>query len=527
MIRDLADYPDGSVLETDVVLVGAGPAGIALANELQTSHLQVILVEGGGLEMEEASQDLNATRSVGLTHRHGEDGRARAFGGAGKLWAGQCLRLDEIDFTRRSWVPFSGWPFDRETLTDFYGRAETFFRVNGEVYDERVYDRFGIDPPRWATPELQSMFTVYTPELDVGATWKSRIASAPNVLLLVHANVTEIALGDSTEFSHVAVKTLSGTRAKVKAKVAVLCTGGLENPRLLLMSRGQHPDGLGNARGQVGRYFQEHPNGFTAEIVTGAETAATLQEKFRILYAKDGLRYFPKFRLGAETQRREEVLNCNASLLFEYPDGSGIGALQEIVRSFRKRELPDGLAGKLANLVRDSPEVLRALLLWARSGRSPSGKPSRIQLQCYVEQAPTPESRVCLSEETDALGLPLIAVDWHMTGLEIRTLRVLTQTVRSEFARLDLGTVVPFDWLSLGSGWEENLADCAHHCGTTRMADSPERGVVDANCKVFGLEGLYVCGSSVFPTSGYANPTLTILALSIRLADHLKATLPK
>jgi choline dehydrogenase-like flavoprotein len=131
---------------------------------------------------------------------------------------------------------------------------------------------------------------------------------------------------------------------------------------------------------------------------------------------------------------------------------------------------------------------------------------------------------VLLAERTDRFGLPLLAVDWHMTDLEIKTLQVLTETVRSEFARLGLGEVLPAEWLSANS-WQEHLADCAHHCGTTRIAADPRHGVVDENCMVFGVDGLYCGGSSVFPTSGYANPTLTIVAMSIRLADHLKLAL--
>ena len=521
MITDLRDYPADSELEADMCIVGTGPAGIALAFEFAGSDVSVLLLEAGGLELDPGNDELNEVECIGLPHRESKVGRARAFGGAGKLWAGQCLRLDRIDFERRDWVPSSGWPITPEQLDPFYERAESFFRVSGEVYDQRNYVRFGIDPPRWNPSSLASMFTVYTPELDVGLAWRSRLAEPANVRLVLHANVVDIrTTPNGAAVSLVQVQTLEGKRAQVRAKTIVLCAGGLENARLLLAARQDRPHGLGNDTDQVGRYFQEHPNTLTATI--SLEHADLLQSKFRMLYGKDGRRYFPKFRLGEATQRKEEVLNCNASLLFEYPEDSGIAALQEIFRAVRDRRLPDRPVQRAWSLLRHAGEVGQAIALRARSGQSPSGKPSAIQLQCYLEQAPNPESRITLSNRKDKLGTPVLAVDWDITALELKTLRVLTDTVRNEFDRLGLGAVQRLSWLD-EPGWELRLNDCAHHCGTTRMAETAATGVVNADCEVFGVQGLYVCGSSVFPTAGYANPTLTIVALAIRLADRLKA----
>jgi choline dehydrogenase-like flavoprotein len=523
MITDLNDLPNGTVVDADIAIVGAGPAGIALASELRATNLQVVLVESGGLEIESSSQELNEADSIGLLHRERKAGRARALGGAAKLWYGQCLPLDDIDFRPRSWVPSSGWPFGPEHLGPYYRRAQKFFRVEGEAYDAEVYKPFHIEPPNWLPGKLRSMATAYTPDVDSGQVWKGRLEAAANLRVLLHANVTNIAVNAAgSAFSHLDIRSLEGREARVRAQVAVLCTGGLENARLLLLSRRQQPGGLGNARGLVGRFFQEHPNGFTGDVIADDRTAKLLQQKFRLLYGKNGIRHFPKFRLSEQAQESEQVLNCNASLLFEYPEASGIAALQEIYRSLRRdHRLPDNFLARMAALVRDSPEVALALLSRFSSGRSPAGKPSRIRLQCYLEQAPVPESRVVLSSRTDSLGLHLLAVDWHMTELELRSLRVLTETVRTEFARLGLGDVRPAAWLQQ-DGWEVNLADCAHHCGTTRIAADPSRGVADPDCMVFGIDGLYLGGSSVFPTSGYANPTLTIVSMAIRLADHLK-----
>lgn len=524
MIRDLHEYEDGMVLEADVCVIGAGPAGIALSHEFAGTPYDVLLLESGGLTLDEDHRRLSDGESIGLPHRETSSGRARVFGGAGTLWAGQCLRMDAIDFTKRSWVPFSGWPFSAAELDPYYERAEAFYRIAGERYDSRVYKQFNMRGPDWNADALKALFTVYTPELNTGDAWKSRIERLPNVRLLLHANLCEIHTGDSRNaVESVRIGTLEGKRCTVRARAFVLCTGGIENARLLLASNRQIPCGLGNTKGHVGRYFQEHPGSFTATL--GAGRVELLQQQLRMLYGNGGIKYFPKFRLAEELQRQEQVLNCAASLLFEYSEDSGIAALQELYRSVRKRKLPDR-PGKVAGQILKNPgEVMHTLLERGLHHRSPSKTPERIRLQCYLEQAPNPESRILLSENRDRLGLPTVAVDWRLTNLEIRTLRTMTNAVRAEFARLGLGEVREEPWLTDEKGWQHHLTDCAHHCGTTRMAASASEGVVDPDCKVFGVEGLYVCGSSIFPTSGYANPTLTIVALSIRLADRLRKNL--
>jgi choline dehydrogenase-like flavoprotein len=203
-----------------------------------------------------------------------------------------------------------------------------------------------------------------------------------------------------------------------------------------------------------------------------------------------------------------------------------MATMQAFYRAARGRKLPDKLFARIRSLATNCAEMPLALIDWLRTGRTPVSVPRAVKLQCYLEQAPNRTSRVKLSSQKDALGMPKIQMDWHMTDLELKTVGVMTETVRSEFARLGLGTWRPHAWLDdRGEGWQEHLSDCSHHMGTTRMAESRLTGVVDPQCAVFGVKGLYIAGSSVFPTSGYANPTLTIVALALRLADHLKEKL--
>jgi choline dehydrogenase-like flavoprotein len=524
MIHDLLTLEDGVRFEADVCLVGAGAAGITLALELAEHDFSVVLLESGGMKPEKADQELNDGEVAGLFYSGLTQGRTRALGGATKLWFGQCIRFDSIDFEKRSWVPYSGWPITAADLSPWYDRAEHMFSIHGERYDEEVYKKVGTSAPAWDRDSIRTHFTIYSPNLDLGGLYSRRLTQSDRVQVLLHANVIEIETNASgREARAVQVQTMSGNRARVRAKAVVLCGGGIENARLLLLSNGVKPCGLGNENDLVGRFLQDHPNGFTATLET-TDTRA-LNELFALQY-QGALRYFPKFPLGLAVQRDAQVLNCTSHLVFEYAEESGIAALKEIYRAFRRRQLPSNFLQHLKRVAMNLPEVARAAAHRYLRGKSPLGTPRQILLQCHTEQAPDPSSRVTLSASRDPLGLRRGQVDWRLNQSERNTVQVMTKVMGTELKRLGLAEVTPEPWLSdSGNGWKSRLSDCFHHIGTTRMSDSPATGVVDRNCEVFGVRGLYVAGSSVFPTSGYANPTLTIVAMSMRLADHLRAAL--
>jgi choline dehydrogenase-like flavoprotein len=524
MIHDLRALEDGLQLEADVCLVGAGAAGITLARELCHSNLSVVLLESGGLEPEKADQELNGGEVAGLAYKGLTLGRARALGGATKLWFGQCIRFDAIDFEKRPWVRHSGWPIASADLDDWYNKAEKMFSIDGQDYDERIYEKVGTPAPAWNRDRVRTNFTIYSPKVDFGSLYGRELRNCGQVRVLLHANAMEIETDENCrEMRAVHVRAIAGKRARVRAKAVVLCSGGIENARLLLLSNRINPHGLGNDHDLVGRFLQDHPNGCTATVKTSNPQA--LIELFALQY-QSPLRYFPKFPLGLAAQRNKQVLNCTSHLVFEYPEESAIASLGEIVRSIRRRRLPPNCATHLRRVAAHLPEVVRAGARRYFLGKSPAGRPRRIRLQCHTEQEPDPESRVTLSKKRDALGLQQGQVDWRLNHSERHTMQVMTQAMGAELKRLNLAELEAESWLDdPGDEWKSQLTDCFHHIGTTRMSDSPKTGVVDRNCKIFGVKGLYVAGSSTFPTSGYANPTLTIVAMSMRLASHLKSEL--
>jgi choline dehydrogenase-like flavoprotein len=541
MIRDFRSYANGAHIHTDICVIGAGAAGIALAREFIGSSTRVLLLDSGGFELEGSTDLLSQGESIGLTHHGLHEGRRRSFGGTTKLWAGQCIRLDDIDFEARSWVSYSGWPITKADLDAFYARAEALFGIPEQLYDERVWQKFNIRPPNLDGSKLGYKFAVFSPRLDLGKFYRDEFKNSTNVQVLLHANATKIHTNKyASAVEYLDIRTLEGKTGRVTAKAFVLCGGGIENARLLLLSNQTEASGLGNRHDVVGRFFQEHPAAYSA--VLQADTLNTLQEPYGLLY-KGGFRYFPKIPLSVEVQRAQQVLNGVADLAYEYDADSGIGAAKEIYRSLKKRRWPKELTRRAGLVIKDLDQILA--VVYRRYGQGKLGlaqkeifapkrareltasPPSLAWLRIHLEQAPNPLSRVSLSRERDALGLNQARVDWRLTDLERRTAETITKTLDAEFRRLELARLRVEDWLVNSSeDWVQSFSESYHHMGTTRMANDPKKGVVNSDCQVHGVAGLYIGGSSVFPTSGYAYPTLTIVALALRLADHLKATVP-
>lgn len=524
MIEDFRTMEASVPVSADVCIVGAGAAGIVLALELSKAGGRVLLLESGDVLPEKNVQALNHGEVDGLPFTGLTGGRLRALGGATRLWFGQCIRFDQIDLTHRDWVPHSGWPMTMTELVPWYQKAERFFHLDGRPYNEQIYRNLGASPPMWSEGELRTHFTIYTPRVDMGDLYYREIKESQWIRLLVNATVLEITTTHGGAMcSGVRVATGDGKVGVVNAPAVVLCCGGIENARLLLLSRSEKKYGLGNDRDLVGRFFQDHPNATTATV--HPVDMKSLHGLFSLQY-KGPLRYFPKFPLHPDKQQAEQCLNCTSHLVFEQNENSGLAACKEIWRAVSRNQRPTEIGKKLWAITRDIASVLRSGSTFLLKGKSPMGKPTRVRLQCHTEQEPDPDSRITLADDRDDFGMPRVRIRWKVNEAERTTMRTMTRSMKNELERLGLAKVEVDSWLEDDlTDWRTRMADSFHHIGTTRMSASEMSGVVDSNCEVFGTHGLFVAGSSVFPTSGYANPTLTIVALSLRLAQHLKETL--
>lgn len=543
--RDISSIGSGEKLRVDLAIVGTGPAGLAIAHSLAGSGIRILLVESGGMAMKPGPQSLNAVERVGPDRSGGDqepgrgyDGmfawlnevpafelRNRGFGGSTATWAGKCADFQAIDFEQRDWVPHSGWPMERADFDGYLDRAATLLGLGPNVYDERLGSMTrsalppaGIDAGRLAPFFWQFSLSKSGGPLRLRETFLS--FRAPNVTVLTHATVTEIVTdADGSRVRHLRIAGPEGRRAIVRPRFTVLCAGAVENARLLLASNAARPQGIGNDHGLVGRYLCDHPR--TAACRLPQDQGHRIQSTFGFYALRrrhGGHRYLRGATLPAALQRRERLLNCAAYLVRTHSDADPWAAL--------KRQMSGSPSARDLMRVAASPGLLaRGLVRHGLMGRSVLHLTTGMRFDAMVEQVPNPDSRVTLSARTDQFGGPLPRIDWRIGDLEARTVARLAQLLTEEFEHAGFSPPLLPEWVRERRFEDAPFIDMGHPSGTTRMADDPSRGVVDARGKVFGVEGLFVAGSSTFPTPGHANPTLMIVAQSMRVADVLKEEL--
>lgn len=512
----------------DICIVGAGAAGLCLARRLLQRGNKIVLLESGGIDYEPEIAALNAGDIRGLPYYALEDSRLRFFGGTAAIWGGRCAELDDIDFEFRDWVPHSGWPFGKATLAAYYAEARRQLNLSDRALDARLWREFGVEPPRFGEGVLSTVFWQFDDHWDrFGYAANRDLLDHPDVTVLLHASVTNIHLNEAgSAADSVELGSLNGCRGRIQAKAFVLAAGGLENPRLLLASRARQSNGVGNDHDVVGRYFMEHPHarGGRLHVRRLWDTLKT----FRSTHWSAGQRYAACLRPDDGVQRELRILNSSFTPRVRPHPQAARDVMGRIYKSIKERAAPTRQARTLWQMTRSTNRFLKRasdpLRPWLRVKRNRQG----IYLSVRAEQAPNPLSRVHLVEERDALGMPRIALDWRLSEIDKRTVGVLIAELDAQMRREDSGHVDPAPWLSQADmAWEHDplislhAIGGYHHMGTTRMATDPRLGVVDADCRVHGVANLFIAGSSVFPTSGWANPTLTILALSLRLGDHL------
>ncbi|MFZ0498946.1 MAG: GMC family oxidoreductase [Steroidobacteraceae bacterium] len=547
MIDDALELGDAQTLQADVCIVGAGAAGITLALELANSGLGVLLLESGGLKPERGTQQLYEgavadERLHSLPHRF----RQRRFGGSTTIWGGRCVPLDPIDFEARDYIPYSGWPFGIGALLPFYPRANEICEAG--AFEYRAGEAFH-GPLRPMIEGFRSAhFTSDTLErfsrpTDFGACHADRLRAASNVRVLLHANVTEVRLfpgGHAVE--SLTVRTLRGTQLTVCASRFVLAAGGLETARLLLANRNTMPHGIGNEHDVVGRYYMCHIAGAVGRVEFRERGSGVWHGYDR---TPDGIYCRRRLALTAETQRQLRIGNFIARLhhprITDPSHRTAVLSALQLAKGLISYEYGKRLRGDegprvrnwlrhVGNIASAPHEVLAFGVHMVRdrflaSRKFPSiivrSRGGHYSLDYHAEQEPNPASRITLTDEHDALGVPRLRVDWRYTAGDVRTVQAAMRLLAEDLASSGVGTLecdpqsIELDILHYG-------AYGGHHLGTARMGTDQATSVVDPNCRIHGIRNLYIAGGAVFPTSSQANPTLTIVALALRMADHLR-----
>ncbi|WP_454062759.1 GMC oxidoreductase [Candidatus Nitrospira salsa] len=540
MIIDALSLQDKITIKTDVCIVGAGVAGISLAHEFRNEPFRVCVLESGGFQQDYETQSLACGKSVGHPYYPLETTRARCFGGSSHRWLlelgenriGARLRpLDTVDFEKRDWIPYSGWPFPKTHLDSYYSRAQVTCQIGPYTYEADDWE----DPQR--TPRLPflnsrirtTMFQCVPRDVFINH-YREKIQRSENITTYLHSIVENIETNDETQrVSSLRVRVLGKKSFWVSSKIFVLALGGIETPRLLLLSNRTHRDGLGNQNDLVGRFFMEHPHLWSGYYFPLDPHVFHTTGLYR-LHTVRNTAVMGALALSEDVLRSEKLLNYCVALhpspIVPTPSiranaTKSLDHVHQVCSSVCRGDIPD-FSRHLSTLfpvLNDMSIGLYRKFMRSFHALLGSRKFQVFRLNHMSEQVPNSQSRVSLSDERDAFGQPRVKLDWQLSPTDVHTIVRAQQIIDEELRhaglgrlQIDLQTGAPPP--ELHGGW--------HHMGTTRMHVDSKMGVVNENAQVHEISNLFISGPSLFPTSGCANPTLTIVALAIRLGDHVK-----
>jgi choline dehydrogenase-like flavoprotein len=548
MIIDARELPNGQPLQADICIIGAGAAGIAVSLALIDSGLEILLIESGGLSEEADTQALYAgTVTDERLHSPPDKYRQRRFGGTTTIWGGRCMPFDPIDFQPRDYIGSSGWPISRDELLPYYERANRLCEAGEFIYTaEESFSR----PLRPMIAGFQSNhFTHNTLErfscpTDFGARYGHQLRTAKNLRVILRANVTSINLQKNGEaVQSLSIATLAKQQYQLQASQFVIASGGIETVRLLLASRDVHQNGIGNQHDVVGRYYMCHIAGTIGTIKIN-RPLGDVWHGYDI--SDEGIYCRRRLALREDAQRKHRIGNFIARLhhpritnpehrnailsslylakaLIPYEYGKRLHGEESASFATYLKHVRNVAMGPFDTFA-FAWHMLRDRKLAER--KFPSiiikSKANLFSLDFHAEQEPNPNSRITLTNQCDALGVPQVNIDWRYTRGDIQTCHAALQLLADDIKSSGIGAF-EYDPADVEAEMIRYGAYGGHHIGTARMGIDPKSSVVDTNCRVHGIANLFIASAAVFPTSSQANPTLTVVAIAQRLAAHLRA----
>lgn len=561
-IIDFQSLSEISDFDADICIIGSGPAGLTVALQFLNSNLKVVVIESGGYTPNAEAETLNEIESVGMRRAPQDVTRCRGLGGTTALWSGRCGVFDAMDFQHRSWVPHSGWPIQASDLEPYVDRAGQVLGLGPALYRE---DQLRVLPNdntghEWSGLKLRPVVWQYSQHeasgavlnyfakdgveggqhlgmlqhsgaprpLHLGEASRGYLEESKNITVVINATALELLPTDAGgRVNRVRIASASGNTGFVEARKVVLACGAIDNARLMLSSCSANENGVGNNHGNVGRFLSDHPFWPIAKY-NGAGDATVRRKLGARWLTRSGNKhvYVLGLKISPQLQRDEHLLNSALHIVELGEEPPAVSQVGNFLRLVKQRKFGKETWRALVSAMTRPRQLLSGIYSRYVRHEPPQANPTSVAFGAVVEQVPDPDSRVTLSDQTDAFGMRRARIDWHVSEREFASAKRLAGLVSEEFERQGFEQPEFADWLEDSSGkFRSHIHDMAHPMSTTRMSDDPKDGVVDANCKVHGVSDLYVAGSSVFSTSGYMNPTLMIVALSLRLADHLKSQL--
>lgn len=502
------------------VVVGAGAVGLLFATYLSRQGKEVLVLETGGRSYSASSQSLNTSVISGRPHEGVTSGRARILGGTSTLWGGQLVAFDKIDMEPRPWLGLTGWPISREELSPYYSEVARVLGLDStSANDDSVWQEIKAKGPD-LDPDFIVILTRWLKEPNIARYFSKELESAPNLTVLLHAQCTDFQFKeDGVTISAISIASPQGRVAEVKADNVIIATGTIEASRLMLATARQAP---WRDNPWVGRCFQDHLDARSAKVHIKDKRA--FHDKFDNIVVR-GFKYQPKIRSTGAFQRDNFTTNIAASFVADSDIAEHISKLKIAIRSIMRGAKPDNL-GEFFESVKGASSVWIPLIVrYLRDNRVMQVSDRGLYLVTHCEQIPIAESRISLSTtERDAFGIPLVDLNWQVDGREVEGVRRFVKALGSVLESQGLATLEVDPRLEKGGAdFLGACQDTNHQCGGLRMAALPDDGVTDTNSKVHGCENLYVAGAAVFPSSSFANPTFTAMALALRLAEHLNA----
>ncbi len=542
-------------LQAEIVIVGAGAAGITLALALEDSGLEIVIVEAGGDRFDKQAQDFyRAGAFTPAAHGDVNMYRRRVLGGSTSVWGGRCIPFDAIDFEDRPWLAYAKWPIGYEEVAAHYPRALEIARAGMPEFEAGAAfpgEQANMVPGQHSEDIILNRIERFSEPTDFGRHYRQRLSTHPCIRLLTGAPVEQILLSDNgTHATGVRVRLTHDRTLTVTAPRTVIATGGIETARLLLASNEVKANGIGNDRDLVGRFYQCHLEGELGQIAFHAPGA---QVRMNYERSHDGIYCRRYIWLSPSAQRRDKLAGlvlrpAHANIVdpdhrdpvlsamylaknFIVPEyARKMTALEQEARRARGGSSAGYYASHIRNIILGSPRLMGFAADWTRRRVLAKRKLPSVVLESKTgvypidingEQEPNYGSRITLGNARDAFGMPRVHVDWRTTQGDHDRIVVGMRTIQNAFAQGSAATIHFND--EEAARWCSNPVPVGgHHIGTARMADTPETGVCDSNGEVFGTSGLFIAGAAAFPTSGFANPTLTLMALTLRLGDYLQ-----
>lgn len=523
MILDFTKI-DGPPPRPRVLVVGAGAAGIVLAVALARRGVEVLLCEAGGRSVEPASQALNDAVLRGRQHAGITEGRARVLGGTTTLWGGQLISFREIDFRSRPWLGLDAWPITRSDVAPYYEAVAKMLGlpVSGDD-DAAVWEALGLKRPEFGA-NVEFVLTRWLKEANLASAFRSDLQSNPKLTVLLHATATGFVSGADGAISAAILRSPRGRSVVVEADHIVIATGTIEASRLMLAAAAQNTALPWAGNPNVGAAFQDHLDVRAAEVTVLDKRR--FSDTFDNIFLK-GFKYNPKVILAPHIQEEAGITNVGAVFTFESSLTEHLSNLKIFLRAMRNGAVPPNIRAMPAHLKALAKVWWPLIRRYLQDNRAFNPADLGISLRLHCEQKPIARSRITLdSTRMDANGMPLAVLDWQIDGIEVEAMAVFCERVGNALAERGLARLeIDPRILARDIAILDDARDTNHHCGGLRMAASPTEGVVDGNCCVHGTTNLHIAGAAVYPSSSFANPTFTAMALALRLADRIAGQL--